>query len=273
MRKTLDEEPWLRDSVTDPTIAVFDVADELSEAAATQWAEVAIEAVHERGQFVVALSGGSTPLALYARLVESPYAEILPWASTHVFWGDERCVPPEHPQSNAGQAQRVLLDHVPIPAENIHRVRGELTAVEAAADYVRQLRAMTDSDPVRRVPAPDKGDRAWPRFDLVLLGLGVDGHTASIFPGPIAPEDPSAPAIPVTASYQGRPAQRVTLTAQVFNAARVVLFLVTGEDKAAALSAVLTGPEDLERWPAQRIRPAAGLAHWMADAAAARLLA
>jgi 6-phosphogluconolactonase len=246
--------------VNGPTITRLGDADALSLAAAERWAEIAVESVGQRGRFLVALAGGATPLALYARLAGPPYAEDLPWASTHVFWGDERCVPPGDPESNAGQARRVLLDHVSVPAGNIHRVRGELGPAEAASDYVRQLRALADTD------------LAWPRFDLVLLGLGADGHTASLFPGPLPLDEPVAPAVPVTALYGGRPAQRVTLTARVLNTARTVLFLVTGEEKAAILATVLAGPHDPERWPAQRIHPSAGSVLWMVDAAAARRL-
>lgn len=246
--------------MADPNIALFRDAAALSRAAAESWTHISLEATRRRGRFLVALSGGTTPVALYARLAEHPAIDGLPWSSTHVFWADERCVPPEHPQSNAGQAQRVLLGRVPVPPENVHRVRAELGPAQAAADYVRQLRDLAEAD------------LAWPLLDLVILGLGADGHTASIFPGPIPVDDPRTPAVPVIASYGGRPADRVTLTSQMLNTARAVLFLVTGEDKASILAAVLAGPVDPERLPAQRIHPPAGSILWMADAAAAQQL-
>ena len=176
------------------------------------------------------------------------------------FWGDERCVPPDHPQSNYGQARRALLDQVPAPAENIHRVRGEWEPSAAAEDYVRQLRESANPG------------EAWPRFDWVFLGLGADGHTASLFPGSPLPTASDAPALAVTADYEGRPAQRVTLTPQVLNAARVVAFLVTGRNKADAVAATLTGPRDPRRWPAQRINPGVGELLWWLDQAAAAAL-
>jgi len=245
----------------DPEVLVFPDAAALSQAAAQRFVAIARKAVAARGRFTVALSGGSTPQALYRLLSQPPYTETVPWAQTHVFWGDERLVPPDHPGSNYGQAAHILLDRVPIPAAHIHRARGELAPDEAVADYSRQLAHFA------------AGGRAWPRLDLALMGTGGDGHTASLFPGPIPDTEKQQPVMTVTADYDGRPAQRITLTPLVFNDARHVLFLVTGESKAAALAAVLHGPFQPEQWPAQRIQPANGKLIWMVDEAAAGQLA
>jgi 6-phosphogluconolactonase len=141
---------------------------------------------------------------------------------------------------------------VPIPAENIHRAKGELAAETAVTDYTQQLQQF-----------------ARPQLDLALMGLGDDGHTASLFPGAIPAAETSQPVMAVTADYNGRPAQRITLTPLVFNAARHILFLVTGEKKAAAVAAVLNHQDTPEKWPAQRIQPANGTITWLVDAAAA----
>jgi len=219
----------------EPTVRVFADSSSLNRAVAEQFVRTVSQAISARGRCTVALAGGGTPQALYELLAQPPYREILPWAQMHFFWGDERCVPPEHPESNYGQARRALLDRVPAPTENIRRVHGEWEPVAAAEDYTRQLRESAALSEL------------WPRFDWVFLGLGADGHTASLFPGSPLPTPLDAPAGAVTADYQGRPAQRVTLTPQVFNAARTVVFLVTGHNKADAVAATLTGQRDPRR--------------------------
>ncbi len=242
-------------------LRVYDDLDTLARAAADDITALLTAPASPHRSFTVALSGGGTPRRLYALLAQPPYAQSLPWSRLHFFWGDERCVSVDHPESNYGQALQALLQHVPVPAENVHRVRVELPPAEAAADYARQL--AEHADPGLR----------WPRFDLVLLGLGEDGHTASLFPGLITQREKRSPVLAVQASYLGRPADRVTLTPLVFNDARHILFLVTGESKAAAVRSALKSHADPEQVPASRIRPTAGVVTWMLDRAAARLLA
>lgn len=245
----------------EPHIQVYSNVDALSRAAAKRFAALALEAVTARGRFTVALSGGGTPQGLYQRLAHHPFRDQLPWAQTHFFWGDERSVPPTDPESNFHQAQLALFDHIAVPPENLHRVKGEWEPRAAANDYASQLCQFASPD------------LAWPRFDLVLLGLGRDGHTASLFPGPIDSGDPCpSPVLAVTADYQGRPARRVTLTPLVLNSARHVFFLVAGADKAEALKATLAGPLEPERWPAQRILLDQGTLTWLVDEAAATAL-
>jgi len=235
-----------------PTIRIFKDADELSRAAADLFVTLAVQSIRERGRFLVALSGGSTPMALYRLLAREP----IDWTRIHVFWGDERLVLPEDAENSYGQAREALLKHIPIPTENIHRVASELDPVAAARDYASILREFA-------APPLD-----WPRFDLVLLGLGEDGHTASLFPG--SPVDATEPVIAVTAQYQGRPARRVTLTPPVFNAARQVIFLVTGANKAVTLKGVFSDYNSSEQVPAKRIQPADGQVTWLVDKAAGK---
>jgi 6-phosphogluconolactonase len=177
----------------------------------------------------------------------------------HFFWCDERCVPPDDPESNFGQARQALFRPLNLPIENLHRIAGELEPEQAALVYTETL---------RQFKAPGL---SWPVFDLVLLGLGADGHTASLFPGTSLPEQP--PVLAVTADYQGRPARRVTLTPVVFNTARQVLFLVSGADKADAVGRTLLGPANLLHYPAQRVQPIQGTLQWLVDAAAAQKIA
>jgi 6-phosphogluconolactonase len=241
-----------------PNLKIFPDIQSMSRFAAEQIVEVTRAAVASRGRALIALSGGSTPQTLFELLAQPPYRDQLAWKQIHFFWADERCVPPDHPQSNYGQAKRALFDHIPLPPENIHRLQGELEPVLAAEEYIKELGKFSE------------GKQAWPCFDFVLLGMGADGHTASLFPDSINPAEQTSPAIAVTASYQGRPAERVSLTPLVFNYAKNVLFLVSGPEKADALGEVLSGPADPQHFPAQRIRPVDGKVTWIVDEAAAQ---
>ena len=240
-----------------PEVRIFKDVEKLSRAAAYLFVERAAQSVAERDQFLVALNGGSTPTRLFEMLATT-FQPRVDWSKTHVFWGDERCVPPEDPGSSYGQARDVLLSRVPIPDANIHRIQGELSPAEAAEQYALTLKQFAS--------APF----AWPRFDLVYLGMGEDGHTASLFPGSALYV--SEPTMPVTANYQDRPADRVTLTPAVFNHARMVVFMAAGEKKAHTLAEVLSGRYNPELYPAQRIEPKDGHLVWLVDEAAASRL-
>jgi 6-phosphogluconolactonase len=229
------------------SVLIFKDLSALSESAAKLFVESAAQAIAERGQFLVALSGGSTPTALYRLLVDAP----IDWPRVHVFWGDERCVPVDDPGNNYAQARDVLLAHVPIPADNVHRVQSELEPASAARAYAATLSGFHSP---------------WPRFDLVLLGMGDDGHTASLFPG--SRVDETEPVIAVTAHYQDRPANRVSLTPLVLNDARQVMFLAVGESKSETLARVLKGAYLPKELPAQRIHPSDGKIFWLVDEAA-----
>lgn len=240
----------------------FAEGEDLARAAAEEFTRRAEAAVRDHARFSVALSGGSTPRRLYRLLADpaQPFRDRIDWSATHVFWGDERHVPPDHPDSNYRMAREALLDLVPVPAENIHRMRGEeADAAHAASLYEAELRAFfADSSAMP------------PRFDLVLLGLGTDAHTASLFPGSEAVRERErwvlAPWVERLAS------RRITLTPAVFDRAAAVIFLVQGEDKADALRAVLEGGRDPDRYPAQVVRPESGELLWLIDDAAANRL-
>jgi 6-phosphogluconolactonase len=235
-------------------IRIFKDMEKLSREAANLFAERATESIAERGRFLVALNGGGTPNRLFQLLAEE-YRDKIDWNHIHVFWGDERCVPPGDAGSSYGQAREAFLGHVPIPESNIHRVKTELEPAEASKDYALTLSGYA-SPPFE-----------FPRFDLVYLGMGEDGHTASLFPG--SPVDATEPALPVTAQYQDRPANRVTLTPLVFNQARTVAFMVTGEKKASTLAEVLGDRYNPEVLPAQQISPKNGDLIWLVDKDAA----
>lgn len=239
------------------TRRIFADAASLNQAAAQLLTTLAQEAVAKYGRFSIALSGGGTPTGVYQRWAQPPFRDAMPWQQTHLFWGDERLVPPDDAGSNYRQIADLLLPHVPIPPENVHRAKGELLPAAAVADYTQQLQAFA-------------GGTAVPILDVVLLGLGSDGHTASLFPGsPVAQVDW---VVGVTAEYDGRPAQRLSLTPTVINQARHIIFLVTGASKAATLQNVLYGPPQPEQLPAQRIQPAHGTLTWLLDVAAAQNL-
>jgi 6-phosphogluconolactonase len=225
-------------------IQKFRDGDELSQAATKKFAEAVNQAIHERGRFLVSLSGGSTPMKLYARLA----SENIDWTRVHFFWGDERCVPVDDPGNTYGVMRGIFFDK--IGTTNIHRVESQA--------YAHTLSGFAD--------APFD----FPRFDLVLLGMGDDGHTASLFPGSQVEIDSAT--IAVTAHYQDRPANRVSLTTKVFNQAREVWFLVTGAGKAETLRNVIHGERNLELYPAQRIQPINGNLVWMIDEAAGKFL-
>jgi 6-phosphogluconolactonase len=239
------------------------VADQaaLAQEAARRVVAIAEEAVARCGRFTVALAGGSTPKRLYSLLAAEPYCARLPWRETHVFWGDERAVPPEHPDSNFGMARATLLSRVPIPANQIHRMQAERADLDAAAgEYEAEIAKVFE---IRPTDEP-------PMFDLILLGLGPDGHTASLFPHSHALQETTRWVAP---NYIPElKANRLTLTAPILNRAAMILFLVSGGEKAAVLRAVLDGPPDPERLPAQLIRPVAGRLLWLVDQAAASRL-
>ncbi len=230
---------------------------ELSRRAAEFFVEAAKSAVADHGRFSVALSGGTTPRVAYA-LLASDFRNRVRWANVHCFWSDERCVPPDHPESNFRMANEALLSRVDVPASNVHRMKGEdPDPPHAAQEYDRELRRHFNAD-----VAP-------PRFDVLMLGMGPDGHTASLFPGTAALREMRAFA---TANYVEKfRGYRLTLTLPVLNAAKRVLFLVSGSDKAAALAKVL-GIDNSEPLPASRVQPKQGTTLWLVDAAAAALL-
>jgi len=241
-----------------PTVTIVPDPDALAATAARLIADTAADAIDARGRFMWALAGGETPRSTYAKLALPPFRERVDWHRTWVFFGDERAVPPDHPDSNYRMAHETLLGKVPIPAAQVLRIHGEAPDSEvAAAEYARVL---SEAFGTRRGELP--------RFDLVLLGLGVDGHTASLFPGsPVLREIFRAVAA-VHVAAASIP-QRLTLTLPVLNAAARVVFLVAGPEKAKVVKAVLGERAIL---PAAMVRPDPGELVWLLDRAAAAQL-
>ncbi len=243
-----------------PGVYVCPDPAEVARAAARRFVDWAWQSIARDGKFCVALSGGSTPREMYRLLATQEFRSQIDWLRVHLFWGDERAVPPDHPDSNYGMARRELLIRVPIPPSNIHRMEAEITPIgRAAHSYEAVLRQHLDLD-----------GRGFPVFHLILLGVGTDGHTASLFPGP------SARMLRESTRWVATPAietlgRRMTLTLPVIESAQRVLFLVTGSQKAAILRAVLGGPSGREL-PAQMVHPRHGQRIFLVDQAAARLL-
>ena len=229
----------------------------LAEEAARRFVALAQAAVKDNGRFSVALSGGSTPRALYERLARSPYRDQIDWDRILMFWGDERYVAPDDVESCFRMAREALLAHVPIHAANIYPVPTVGGTPEGAASAYAETLVATFSAEL-------------PRFDLILLGMGPDGHTASLFPGHPEAVAPSGELVVAVHDSPKPPPTRISFTFKLINAAANVLFLVTGADKAATLRDVLRGPHDPARLPAQGVRPVQGALVWLVDAAAAK---
>jgi len=234
-------------------VAIVDTPAVLAEEAAALFVRSAADAISDRGRFVVALAGGATPRGLYTTLAAEPARARVDWRRTWVFFGDERCVPPTDPESNYLMASQTLLGHVPVTSEQIFRIRGEATDTAlAAAEYETTIRRVFESGPAR--------------CDLILLGMGLDGHVASLFPGsPVLEEkDRLVAAVETRAAVVSR---RITLTLPAINAARRVLFLIAGAEKARAVTDVFRNPASA--LPGARVRPREGLVTWLIDRAAA----
>jgi 6-phosphogluconolactonase len=234
-------------------VHVFDTPEDVARAAAERFVVLVDECLQSKSYFSVALAGGNTPRRLYELLATDAFKHEIEWARVHIFFGDERAVPHDHPDSNFRMAHEALLSKISIPSENVHPMNGAGDVVENARDYERDLKKFFSGV-------------GWPRLDLVLLGLGKDAHTASLFPGSSALNETRSW---VASNWvEGLNVYRLTLTAPSINAAANVEFLVTGSDKAAALAAVIDGPFDPKRFPAQIIQPRDGNLIWLVDEAA-----
>lgn len=238
-------------------IKLFRDKESLSIGAAGLFIECAEESIEKKNAFTVALSGGSTPKRTYEILASPPYRDRINWEKTNIFWGDERCVSICDERSNCRMAFDTLLDNVPVPRENLHPILCEDNPEKGAAEYEKLLRKFFRGRP--------------PAFDLVLLGLGENGHTASLFPetGILQESNKLASSLHV----QEDEYHRVSLTANTINQAAVIAFLVSGASKASVLRDVLEGPQAPRRLPAQLIRPVRGELIWMIDRSAGSLLA
>jgi 6-phosphogluconolactonase len=237
-------------------ITVFNDTAELSRSAAELFVQTAREAVQQHGRFTVALTGGSSPVQLYRLLAQSPYREQVPWEQTYIFWGDERWVPLTDERSNAKMALDTFLRQVPVPEGQIYPMWGEGEPEEFAHYYEQLLQKHFHQQ--------------LPRFDLILLGMGDDGHTASLFPGTEVLRETSR----WVRAYYLTPQSmyRITLTAPLINQAQKIVFLTFGANKAPALYEVLEGNRNPEQYPSQLIQPQQGEVHWLVDEAAASRL-
>ena len=251
-------------------VRIYRDPEELALKAARRFARLADQYVIGCGRFAVTLSGGSTPKAMFEVLAAEPFLNTVPWSSIYFFWGDERCVPPDHPDSNYRMTWEALLSKVPVPPENIFRIPAELPDPgRAAEEYSATLTAFFLAGPgaTRTGTAPLS---SVPRFDLVFLGMGPDGHTASLFPHTTALQ--AGERIAVANYVEKFKTHRITLTAATINNARNVTFLAAGEDKTETLKNVLEGSYQPDVYPSQLIRPRNGTLLWLVDEAAARLL-
>jgi 6-phosphogluconolactonase len=246
--------PW---KPSPPQVTMYADAEALAEAAARRFLDSAERAVRKDGRFLVVLAGGSTPKALYRRLTESPYRETVPWDRTLFLFGDERCVPPDHADSNYRMARETLFDPLEIPETSVFRMKGEQKPVEAAQRYEVRLGDLFLLRPRRR-------------FDLVLLGIGADGHTASLFPGTEALEERERW---VAANHVPHlDAWRITMTLPALNAAARIVFLATGEEKAKVVAEAFGGLDHPDPYPCELVAPPHVRREVLVDTAAASLL-
>lgn len=236
-------------------IAVYPDTNTLSQQAAQFIVRLANESIVTRGRFSIALSGGSTPKVLYGLLGSEPYRDQIDWSKVDIFWSDERCVPPDSADSNYRMAREVLLSRVPLSPQQVHRMPADQPDRDAAAQaYTHEMRQSFGTGDI-------------PHFDLIQLGMGPEGHTASLFPHQSSLHEQQR--LVMYVNVPKPPPPRLTFTPPILNAARHVLFLVTGAEKADAVQAVLEGDYNPEEYPAQIVCPASGEIVWMLDEAAA----
>jgi 6-phosphogluconolactonase len=242
-----------------PTIKIFETADQLASALADEFQKAVNEQAKLNKNFYVALSGGNTPALFFQNLVSAQHRENITWQNVHFFWGDERCVAPDHPDSNFGMTKKNLLDHIAIPPKNIHRILGEENPVTESKRYAQEIETI--------VPEDISG---FPQFDWIFVGLGTEGHTASIFPGSDGLENQKNICAVATHPESGQ--KRITLTLPVINHAKRIAFLVTGENKASVVAKILTGAEESKSMPAALVRPVNGILEWYLDQAAVTII-
>jgi len=240
-----------------PRVHVLRDLEAISHKAANIFVSLFESSAAAQGKFTVALAGGSTPKRLYALLSSRRFRHKVDWPHVHFFWGDERCVPKEDPESNFKSAYDLLLSKVPVPAENIHRMKGEKDPAQGARDYEEDLRKFF-------------GTRGWPALDLIILGMGEDGHTASLFPASKSLAEKLRLVVPIY--MKKHKIHRITLTLPVLNHAAQILFLVAGHAKADVLQKVLQGGREKERYPAGLIHPGPAHILWLIDRETARKL-
>lgn len=239
-----------------PGVRIFDSKNELIEAVASIFRQEADRAAQSDNNMFVALSGGETPRGVYYRLGDEPYRSEIPWRRVHLFWGDERCVPADHPDSNYRMVSENLLSRIDIPPENIHRIRGEADPEEETVRYVNEIALF--------VP---RGAGDIPRFDWILSGLGRDGHVASLFA-----DSPALMEEKFTCAVTSEPhtgANRITMTLPLINNASRISFMVSGREKSGIVSEILKSKRVKSRYPAATVKPRNGILEWLIDSDAA----
>jgi 6-phosphogluconolactonase len=240
-----------------PNLLVFDTPEQVAQAAAERFVDYANASIRDHGSFAVALAGGSTPRRTYELLSGDEFKSGVDWLRVHLFFGDERMVPQDSLESNYRMVNDALISRVAIPPQNVHRIRGEITPAESADSYEAELKSFFATVD-------------WPGFDLVLLGMGDDGHTASLFPGSDALKEEKRWVVETRQPQTGQ--NRITITLPVINHAARVTFMITGKEKAATLARVLRNDSAAEQLPAQKIKPVNGILEWLVDRAAASTL-
>jgi len=234
--------------------------ESLYQTIAQKFMNTVTQCVRECDVAYVTLSGGKTPRKLFEVLSQNPYRNSIPWEKIHFFWADERCVPPDHPESNYRMAKIMLFDNVPTRTENIHRIKGELVPAIASEEYIEELKRESS------------GKNNWPYMDFTLLGMGEDGHTASLFPGFEYANGFDKPVLVAKVTYQDQQSTRITLTPMVLNSSKNVTFLVTGGSKANLISEIMSDSCAKNKYPVQWIQPLDGTSTWYLDTTAAQLL-
>lgn len=238
--KTSWKTVYFVNSETNPSIQIFSDPQELARAVTAEWVSAARSREDPDHPFCVALSGGKTPRLLFNELSRPSVIRNIPWKRVHIFWGDERCVPPDHPESNFKMAWDGLLKFAPIPQEQIHRIRGEADPYEESKRYAAELRQVL------------KLKEGLPCFDWILLGLGADGHTASLFPGQEGETEPFGMCTVLQHPETGQ--NRISLTLNMINQSYRTIFLVTGLDKAETVSEIMNNPEKCIHFPAAQVQ-------------------
>ncbi len=250
-----------------PEVQRYPNLEALSNAAAEFTCRLAEKNVQKRGAFTLALSGGNTPRPLYEALARPPFDTRMPWRDIHLFWGDERCVPSDHPDSNFAMAFRTLISRIPIPSQNVHRIPAEIDPPEEAAGaYEKLLRGFFRTSVKKDTHSNAScGGEPFPSFDLILLGVGKDGHTASLFPDDRAVEEEKHWVATVRAPHSSPPVPRITLTLPVINRAECVLFMISGSGKREVIRSILEDLDPAPRsYPAARVNPE-GIVVWLID--------
>jgi 6-phosphogluconolactonase len=241
-------------------VEIFNSEETLAEETAKQFQKILMQSLKTDNNFFAALSGGNTPRILFRKLADSPYKEKIDWNRIHFFWADERMVPPGDPESNYGEAKKILFDNISIPAGNIHRIKGEDDPKQEVLRYAAEIEEYIKKD-----------QKGFPRFNLIFLGIGEDGHTASLFPGKTL-QFTDEKNLCGLSKHPASSQLRISLTKETINNAEKIIFLVTGESKAETLAGILKNSSESKNFPGAQIKPINGSIKWKIDKKASKFL-